>query len=91
MDPIRVDILLHRLCLTRSRSEAKAACQAGAVTIAGATAAASRLTRVGDHVGVRFATRMLEFEILELPSKSTSKKAAREMYRITRDEPITAG
>ena len=29
-EPLRVDVLLHRLCLTKSRSEAKAACESGA-------------------------------------------------------------
>lgn len=91
MNPVRIDVLLHRLCLTRSRSEAKSACEAGAVSIGDSPAAASKIARVGDLIGVRFATRLLEIELLEMPGKGTSKKAAREMYRITRDEPITSG
>ena len=34
-EPLRADVLLHRLCLTKSRSEAKAACEAGAVAVDG--------------------------------------------------------
>ena len=34
-EPLRLDVALHRLCLTRSRNEARTACQAGAVTLDG--------------------------------------------------------
>jgi ribosomal 50S subunit-recycling heat shock protein len=86
-DALRVDLLLHRLCITRSRSEAKAACDAGLIEIDGRPARASQEVRFGQQVTVRFATRMLEFELLQLPGRSTSRKAARELYRVLRDEP----
>lgn len=86
-DALRVDVLLHRLCVTRSRSEAKTACDAGAVDVNGAPARASREVVAGDHVTIRFPRRTLEMEILTLPPKSTSRKAAREMIRTVRDEP----
>lgn len=84
---LRVDLLLHRLCVTRSRNEAKTACDAGAVDVNGAPARASREVTAGDRVTVRFPRRTVEMEILALPPKSTSRKAAREMFRTVRDEP----
>jgi ribosomal 50S subunit-recycling heat shock protein len=84
-----VDVLLHRLCLTRSRSEAKAACDSGAVLVDGATARASREVTRGAVVTVCFPRRTLEVELLDLPGKSTSRKAARELYRVVRDEPAS--
>lgn len=84
----RLDIVLNRLCLTRSRSEAKNACEAGAVQMSGKPAKPSQILSPGDVVTLRFTTRLLEFRILELPGKSVSKKAAREMYEVLRDERI---
>jgi ribosome-associated heat shock protein Hsp15 len=87
-EPLRVDVLLHRLCLTRSRSEAKAACEAGAVTIDGRPARASDPVAAGRRIAVKYPSRLLEVELLELPGKSVSKKAARDLYRVLQDEQI---
>ena len=85
-EPLRVDVLLHRLCLTKSRSEAKAACETCAVTLDGRRARASDTVVAGRHVAVRYPSRLLEVELLELPGKNVSKKAARDLYRVLRDE-----
>lgn len=85
----RLDVVLNRLCLTRSRSEAKNACEAGAVLVSGREARASQSVGPGDLVVLRFTNRLLEVRILELPGKSVSKKAARELYEIVRDERLT--
>ena len=86
-EPLRVDVLLHRLCLTRSRSEAKAACDAGAVRVKGEPVKASYAVRPGEVIGIHFPHRVLEIQVGELPPKSISKKAARELYRVLKDEP----
>ena len=86
---LRIDVLLHRLCVTRSRSEAKSACDSGAVTVQGRPAKASEAVAVADRVTIRFPRRLVEFELLAIPPKSTSKKSAKEMYRVVRDEPLT--
>ena len=83
---LRVDVLLHRLCLTKSRSEAKAACEAGAVWVDGKRARASDTVPPGRTVEVRYPRRTLALELLETPGKSTSKRQARELYRVLRDE-----
>ncbi len=85
-EPLRLDVLLHRLCLTRSRSESKAACEAGAVTVGAVPAKASQLIAPGQRIAIRFPTRILEIELLDLPGKSVSKRAARDLYRVLRDE-----
>jgi ribosome-associated heat shock protein Hsp15 len=85
----RVDVRLHRLRLVRSRSEAKSACDAGAVTVAGAPARASSTVGAGDSVAVHFPARRLEIEVLSLPAKSLSRQVAREHFRTLRDEPVT--
>jgi ribosomal 50S subunit-recycling heat shock protein len=86
--PLRVDVLLHRLCLTRSRSEAKAACESGAVTIDGRPARPADLVGAGRRIHIRYPARILEVELLELPGKGVSKKAARDLYRVITDERV---
>ena len=87
-DTLRLDVLLHRLCITRSRSEAKHACDSGAVLVDGREAKASEAVAAGRTVTVRFPRRLFVFELLSVPPKSTSKKNAREMYRVVRDDPV---
>lgn len=83
---LRVDLVLDRLCITRSRSEAKAACDAGAVLVDGQPARASREVGVGQTIEIRFPRRTLEVRLEGLPPRSTSRQAARTMYDILRDE-----
>ncbi len=85
-DGLRIDVLLHRLCLTRSRNEAKSACDAGAVSLNGKKARAADAVLPGARVEVRWPARTLEMELLELPGKSVSRKAAKELYRVLREE-----
>lgn len=87
-EPLRMDLLLHRLCITRSRNEAKQACDAGAVQLDGRAVKASEAVAPGHMISVRFPRRLFVFELLTLPPKSTSKKNAKEMYRVVRDEPV---
>jgi ribosomal 50S subunit-recycling heat shock protein len=89
-EPLRLDVALHRLCLTRSRSEAKTACEAGAVTLEGRPARPSDAVAPGKRITVRYPQRTLEVELLALPGKSTSKAQARELYRVLRDEQAPA-
>ena len=85
-EPLRVDVALHRLCLTKSRSEAKAACEAGAVLLDGKKARPSDAVAPGKRVTVRYPSRTLEVELLELPGKGVSKQKAKELYRVLREE-----
>ena len=87
-EALRVDVLLHRLCLTKSRSEAKAACEAGAVMVDGKRARPSDPVLAGKRIAVKYPLRLLEVELLELPGKSVSKKASRDLYRIRKDEKL---
>ena len=85
-EPLRVDVLLHRLCLTKSRNEAKTACEAGAVSLDGRDARPADTVAPGRRITIRYPRRTLEVELLDLPGKSVSKAAARELYSVLRDE-----
>jgi ribosome-associated heat shock protein Hsp15 len=85
---VRLDVALHRLCLTRSRSEAKAACEAGAVTLAGRPARPADSVATGSRIAIRTPSRLLEVELASLPGKNVSKRDARELYHVLRDERL---
>jgi ribosomal 50S subunit-recycling heat shock protein len=87
-EALRVDVLLHRLCLTKSRSEAKAACEAGAVSVDGKKVKASDVVPVGRRIEIRYPSHTVEMELLQTPGKSTSKKQAKELYRVIREERV---
>ena len=87
---MRIDVTLNRLCLTHSRNEAKNACEAGAIFVGGKPAKASQMVTAGAIVTLRFTHRLLEVRLLELPHRSISKKVAREMYEVVRDERIAS-
>ena len=84
---MRLDVALNRLCLTKSRSEAKTACEAGAVFVDGGEAKPSQTLRPDAIVELRYSHRTLEVRIVDLPPKSVSKQRARDFYDILRDEP----
>ena len=62
------------------------ACEAGAILVGGKPAKASQTVAPGELVSIRFSNHTLDVRLLELPAKSTSRKAAREMYEVLRDE-----
>ena len=77
-----MDVLLDRLCLIKTRSQAGKACAEGRVFVNGDAARASKEVRVGDRV--RYSDRLSRYEeeilVLEVPLKPVSKAVARECY-----------
>ncbi len=88
---MRVDLALKRLLLVRSRTEAKEACEVGAVWINGARAKASSEVRVGDMIRVDYAHRTLEVQVIGEIGRSVSRTEAKTLYRVVRDERVGAG
>jgi len=94
---MRIDILLHALCLFKTRSQAGRACADGRVWLNGAPARASRAVRPGDRIRWmdplgRYET---EVEVLSIPAGQVSRASAREFFReVARraiDEPWVRG
>jgi ribosomal 50S subunit-recycling heat shock protein len=80
---MRCDLLLSRLCLLKTRSQAGKACDEGRVRINGHPAKASSEVRPGDRVVWADALGRFEeeVEVIALPEGSVSRAAARELYR----------
>jgi ribosome-associated heat shock protein Hsp15 len=78
---MRFDVLLAELHLFKSRSQAQAAIEEGAALLNGARTKPSHTVRAGDRVTLSAPHGDRTLEILELPRRSLSKKAAQEMVR----------
>ncbi|HEU4563426.1 MAG TPA: S4 domain-containing protein [Gemmatimonadaceae bacterium] len=85
---MRIDLALKRLLLVKSRSEAKEACDVGAVHLNGKPVKASAEVRVGDRIRIDYATRTLEVLLLEEIGKNVSRADAKTLYRVERDERV---
>ena len=83
---MRVDLALKRLLLVKSRTEAKEACEVGAVQINGKPAKSAQEVRVGDIIRVDYAHRTLEVELVAAIGNNVSRADARTLYRVLRDE-----
>ncbi|MFQ6091278.1 MAG: RNA-binding S4 domain-containing protein [bacterium] len=83
---MRLDQFLKVCCLVKHRTEAKKACDLGVVKVNGQVAKASKEVRTGHIITVDSESRFLELEILAIPPGNVSKKDARELYRIIKDE-----
>jgi ribosome-associated heat shock protein Hsp15 len=78
---MRFDLLLSELHLFKSRSQAQSAIEDGRARLNGARVKPSHEARAGDRVTLTLGENARTVEILDLPRRSTSKKAAREMVR----------
>ena len=78
---MRVDVLLHWLCLSPSRSQAAGWCREGRVVVDGAAVKASHLARAGSRVEIALGERRLRFEILELPARQVARNQRERFLR----------
>ena len=84
---MRLDQFLRASRLVLRRTVAQELCEAGAVSVGGASARSSRAVRVGDEITIRRGERLLKVRVVALPaSKQTSKSEASSLYEIVGDE-----
>jgi len=85
---VRVDMFLHRICILKSRTLAKEACERGKVLVNGTPTKGSHEIRPGDRIRCHLGVRILELEVLEVPPSQVSRKDARNYYRLLAEERI---
>ena len=80
---MRIDALLHALCLFKTRSQAARACSERRVWLNGSLVRPSRIVHPGDRIRWHDSLGRLEqeVEILEIPTKQVSRAASQEMVR----------
>jgi ribosomal 50S subunit-recycling heat shock protein len=82
---VRVDLALKRLLLVKSRTEAKEACDVGAVAVNGKRVKASAEVGQGDRVKLDYAHRSLVIELVADIGKNVSRADAKTLYRVLSD------
>ncbi len=85
---MRLDKFLQLSRLIKQRSWAKAACDKGLLKVDGQRAKASKTVEEGQRIRIHYARKILEVEILEVPTGNVSKKRASELYEVTYEETI---
>lgn len=85
---MRIDLLLNKLCLTKTRSIAKNACDKNLVTINGKLAKASSEVHVEDQVGLKLYGFDHSIRILEIPAGNVSKTNATQFYQLLEKTPL---
>lgn len=85
---MRIDLLLNKLCLTKTRSIAKTACDKGLVLINGKAAKASALVNAQDLIELRLYGFIHQLRVEKLPEGNVAKKDAASYYTLLKREPI---
>ena len=77
---MRLDKFLKVSRLIKRRTVANEACDAGRVLVNGKTAKASVKVKPGDVIEIKFGTRTVKVEVLDL-QETTKKEEAKELFR----------
>lgn len=87
---MRIDLVLHSLCLFKTRSQASRACAEGRVWLNGVNVRSSHVVRPGDRI--RWIDPLgrteREVEVLEVPATQLSRSDARASVREIMNRPI---
>ena len=83
---MRLDLFLRASRLVLRRTVAQELCEAGAVSVNGAAARASRAVREGDEISVRRRGRLLTVRVQTIPqAKQVSRHDAPSLYEVVSD------
>jgi ribosomal 50S subunit-recycling heat shock protein len=83
---MRLDLFLRASRLVLRRTVAQELCEAGAVSVNGAAARASRAVREGDEITLRRRGRLLTVRVLTIPqAKQVSRQDAASLYEVVSD------
>ena len=79
--PVRLDVWLDVVCLFKTRSEARKACQSGKVSVNGQAAKPNRLVHEGDKLDInRGHGRRQRIIVRRLTDRHVAKTEARQLY-----------
>jgi len=79
----RIDVLLKRLSILKSREQAKLACEKGKITRDGKILKPSSSICVDDVIKIEFTDRTIAYKLLKIPdSKNVKKTKAKDYYQI---------
>ncbi len=85
---MRIDILFNKLCLTKTRSIAKHACDKKLVCVNGKTVKASAEIKAGDIISFDLYGYHHEIRMDEVPCGNVAKKDAAGYYTVLLKSPL---
>ena len=88
---MRLDLLLNKLCFTKTRSIAKNACDKGLVSVNGKTAKAALNVLEGDIILLKLYGYAHEIKVTSIPTGNVAKKDAGTYFEMLSREPLDQG
>lgn len=85
---MRLDQILNKLCLTKTRSIAKNACDKGLVKVNSKVAKASENIKAGDQITLSLYGYRHELKINIVPEGNVAKKDAGNYFEMLSREPL---
>ena len=85
---MRIDVLLNKLCLVKTRSIAKNACDKSSIIVNGKHAKASLEIRVSDVIECNMFGYRTVIKIIKLPTGNVAKKDVMEYYEMVSREVV---
>ena len=82
---MRLDLWLSKVCLLRSRSQAKSGCHSGRILLGGAPVKESRELHGGEEITLIFPQREIRLRVLVIPGGNVSKRDAPSCYELLED------
>ncbi|MEN6445314.1 MAG: S4 domain-containing protein [Candidatus Cloacimonas sp.] len=86
---MRLDLLLNKLCLTKTRSIAKTACDKNLVLVNNKQAKAATDVKEGDIIIFRLYNAEHEIRITKIPEGNVAKKDTTKYYEMLRKEDLS--
>jgi ribosomal 50S subunit-recycling heat shock protein len=80
---VRLDVFLKIARLIKRRTIAREMCDKGRVLVNGHEAKPAKEVRPGDSIALKFASRIIDLEVIGIPATSSKKPLPEELYRIT--------
>jgi ribosomal 50S subunit-recycling heat shock protein len=85
---LRIDKFFKLSRIIKRRTEAKKACDNSCVKINGKIAKAGDTVKPLDKVQIHFRHKILEIEVLEIPTGNISISRSSQLYRVMKEEKI---
>lgn len=85
---MRIDQILNKLCLIKTRSIANQACHKGLIEINNQVAKASSNVKENDTVSIKLNGYKTLIKITNLPTGNVSKKSALDYYELLERESL---
>lgn len=85
---MRIDLLMNKLCLVKTRSIAKKACDNNAIRVNDKLAKGSLEIKVNDIIDYDLFGYKTKLKIINLPEGNVSKKDAPEYYEIIQRDKV---